>query len=182
MWEWNSSTHHENEVRKANLIGRPCKTVLLLMGWASETGRALLAAVVEEEADVHRHVEVEAEDVGPDGGAEADGGVEVGQPLEQRAALVVHRNADLEAEQSTENVGAHPQVEHVDGALPGVAVAVPSSSMVWRRNDDGWCRHDDRRLAIGASAAVGGDGGEEEAQGDEEGSTGCHCDCVGVLE
>ena len=80
------------------------------MGWASELGRARLAAVVEEEADVHRHVEVDAEYVCPDGGAEADGGVEVGQPLEQRAALVARRNADLEAEQAAENVGAHPQL------------------------------------------------------------------------
>ena len=80
------------------------------MAWASELGRARLAAMVEEEADVHRHVEVDAEDVGPDGGAEADGGVKVDQPLEQRAALVVRRNADLEAEQAAENVGTHPQL------------------------------------------------------------------------
>ena len=78
------------------------------------------------------------------------------------AATLVGTGAALadEAEQAAESVGAHPQVEHVDGALPAVSVAVPSSSMVWWRNDDGWCRHDDRRLAIGGSTAVDGDGGE----------------------
>ena len=103
------------------------------MGWAGETRRARLAAVVEEEVDVHRHVEVEAEDVGPDGGAEADGGVQVGQPLEQRAALVVLRNTDLEAEQSAVNVGAHPQVEHVDGALPSCGRALLLHGMAAER-------------------------------------------------
>jgi hypothetical protein len=44
---------------------------------AGEVCRADLAAVVEEEAQVDGHVELDAEDVGLDGGAQADGGVEV---------------------------------------------------------------------------------------------------------
>jgi len=47
--------------------------------------------VVEEETEVDGHVEVDAQDVGLDGGAEADGGVQVEEALQQRTALVVRR-------------------------------------------------------------------------------------------
>ena len=42
---------------------------------AGEIGRAGLAALVEEENEVDRDVELDAEDIGLDGGAEAHGGV-----------------------------------------------------------------------------------------------------------
>ena len=42
---------------------------------AGEVGGALLAALVEEEGQVDGHVELDAENVGLDGGAKADGGV-----------------------------------------------------------------------------------------------------------
>ncbi|CAD6269794.1 unnamed protein product [Miscanthus lutarioriparius] len=61
-----------------------CKSV-------GEVRRADLAAVVEEETEVDGHVEVDAQDVGLDGGAEADGGVQVDEALQQRTALVVLR-------------------------------------------------------------------------------------------
>jgi hypothetical protein len=48
-----------------------------------------LAAIVEDEVEAKGHVEVDAEDVSLDGGAEAQCGVEVHQPLQQRATLLV---------------------------------------------------------------------------------------------
>ena len=65
--------------------------ILIKLNGAGEVRRADLAAVVEEETEVDGHVEVDAQDVGLDGGAEADGGVQVDEALQQRAALVVLR-------------------------------------------------------------------------------------------
>ena len=48
---------------------------------AGEVCRADLATVVEEEAQVDGHVKVDAKDVGLDGGAEADSGIQVNEPL-----------------------------------------------------------------------------------------------------
>lgn len=126
-----------------------------LIGWrASEAGGALLSTVVEEEGDVDGHVETNAEDVGPDGGAEADGSVDVDHPAQQRAALIVLRHgADVDAEQAVQHAGAHPQLQGVDRAL---------SSMVRCRDGDRW-RRDDWLAGAVRFAAVHGDGGEEEA-------------------
>ena len=60
---------------------------------AGEVGGAGLAALVEEEDDVGAQVEADnAEDVGLDSGAEADGGVQVDETVQQRAALLVRRH------------------------------------------------------------------------------------------
>jgi hypothetical protein len=127
---------------------------------AGKVGRADLAALVEDEVETDGHVEVDAQDVGLDRRAEADGGVEVDEPLQQRAALVVLGQADLDEAQ---HVGAHPELERVDRAAP---VAVGRRRHDRRRRDDGaW--------AVGCAAVRGG--GEEEAQGQEEGKLGSHC-------
>ena len=51
---------------------------------ALEVGGADLSTVVEDEAQVDGDVEVDSENVGLDGGAEADGGIEVGEPGQQQ--------------------------------------------------------------------------------------------------
>jgi hypothetical protein len=56
---------------------------------ASEVFWANLAAIVEDKVETKGHVEVDAEDIGLDGGAEAQCGVEVHQPLQQWATLLV---------------------------------------------------------------------------------------------
>ena len=63
---------------------------------AGEVGGASLAALVEEEHEVDRDVELDAEDVGVDGGAETDGGVDVGKPAQQGAAVLACRHAEVE--------------------------------------------------------------------------------------
>ncbi len=132
---------------------------------AGEAGWVDLAALVEDEAQIDGEIQVDAQHVGLDGGAEADGGVEVGDPLQQRAALV-GAGSDLDANEPIEHVGAHPQLQGVDGA---VAMAV-----VRRR-----CRRRDHRTTAGAVGltAVRRDGEEQEGEG-EEGSDdlgGSHC-------
>jgi hypothetical protein len=73
---------------------------------AGEVLGADLVAVVEEEREVDGDIDVDAEDVGLDGGAEADGGVKVDEALDQRAALVICPDGDVELEQ-VQHVGAH---------------------------------------------------------------------------
>ena len=61
-------------------------------------------------------VEVDdTEDLGPDGGAEAHSGVEVGEPAQERATLLVRRHTDPELQQ-VQHVGAHAQLQRVDRA------------------------------------------------------------------
>ena len=83
---------------------------------AVEVVGAALAAVVEDEAEVDGEVEFDAEDVGLDGGAEADGGLQVHEPVQQRAAGQVRRRADLGLDEA-QHVGAHAQLQRVAGAL-----------------------------------------------------------------
>ena len=131
---------------------------------AGEVGGALLAALVEEEGQVDGHVELDAENVGPDGGAEAHGGVEVGEPAQERAALLVRWHADLELQQ-VQHVGAHAQLQRVDRA------AAPADRRHGRWEDG---RGRDDRWAVG-SAALGGRK-EDQVQGEEEGELGGrHC-------
>jgi hypothetical protein len=125
---------------------------------ASKVLWANLAAIVEDEVEAKGHVEVDAEDVGLDGGAEAQCGVEVHQALQQRAALLVLGQADLDEAQ---HVGAHLEFQRVDRAAP---VAV-------RRHD--WWGWYDWAGAIGSAAMRGGS--EEEAEGKEERNLGSHC-------
>ena len=81
---------------------------------------AVLATVVEDEAKVDGEVKVDAEDVGLDGGAEADGSLQVDEPVQQRAARLVRGRADLGLHQA-QHVGAHSQLQRVPGARPVVA-------------------------------------------------------------
>ena len=104
---------------------------------AGEVGGADPATLVEEEGEVDGKVEADAEDVGPDGGAEADGGVEVGEPGQQRAALLIRRHADVKLDK-VQDIGAHLQLQRVDRAAAGTR----------RRGHDGWW--DDRRGGGGA--------------------------------
>jgi len=86
----------------------------MLIG-AGEICRADLATVVEEEAQVDGHIDVNAEAVGLDSSAETDCGVKVDEPLQQRAALVVPRDRDVEL-QEVQHIGAHLQLQCVDWA------------------------------------------------------------------
>ena len=83
---------------------------------ALEAGGHALAAVVEDEAEIDWQVEVDAEDVALDGGAEAECGLEVDEPLQQRAAWLRGRHTHLGLDQA-QNIGAHAQLERVAGAL-----------------------------------------------------------------
>ena len=132
---------------------------------AGEVFGAFFAAMVEEEGEVDGDVEVDAKDVGLDGGAEAEGGVEVGETVEQRAALLVRWHAQLELDQ-VQHIGAHLQLQGADRA---VAVAGR------RRRKDG--RWDDRRGGGAVWGAAMGDGREEDqVQGKKEGKLGGrHC-------
>ncbi|CAM0871193.1 unnamed protein product [Alopecurus aequalis] len=132
---------------------------------AGEVGGAFLAALVEEEDKVNGDIELDPKDVGLDGGAEADGGVEVNEPAEQWAALLVRRHAQLELEQ-VQHVAAHLQLQRVDRALAG--------GRRRRRHNGRW---DDRRGRGGAVCAPVGDSCEEDqVQGEEEGQLGGrHC-------
>lgn len=131
---------------------------------AGEAGDAVLVAVVEQEGEVDGDVEHDAENVGPDGEAEADGGVEIGEPLQQRAALLVVWHADVQPQQ-VQHVRAHLELQRVDRAAAGGAVTTPAPvgrRRLWRRRGRGhW-----RRRAVGAAPVRGG--GEEEGRGKDE--------------
>ena len=148
---------------------------------AGEVGGACLAALVEEDDEVDGHVEVDAQDVGFDGGAEADGRVEVGEPGQQWAALVGGRHAEFELEQ-VQHVGAHTQLQRVDRADTAAAGG--------RRRGHGCRGHVSRRWdgdrrgrkrdwgGVGAvrPAAVGSGSEEGQVHSKEEGELGGrHC-------
>lgn len=87
-----------------------------VLGGALEAGGDVLAAVVDEEAEVDGHVEVDAKDVGLERRAEAHRRLQVGEPLDQRAARLLRRRAQLQVDQPVEHVGAHAQLQRVDRA------------------------------------------------------------------
>lgn len=124
---------------------------------ALELGGDLLAAVVDEEGEVDGDVEVDAEDVGPEGGAEADGCLEVEQAVDERAAVagLLRELADAEGDEPVEHVFAGRQLEGVDGALPAR-----------RRRRRRRRRRLRRRRASAAGAGQGEE--EEEVEGQEE--------------
>jgi len=99
----------------------------------------------------------DAQDVGLDGSAEAHCGLEVQQPLQQRAAFLVLAQANID--DTVEHVGAHTELERVGRA----------ASLAVRRR--GWCRNNWAR-AIGFAAVRGGS--QEEAEGKEESNLGSH--------
>jgi hypothetical protein len=83
-----------------------------------------LAAEVEDEAEVDGDVEVDPQHVALDGGAEAHGGVQLNEPVQQRAARLVLGHAGLGLDQ-VQHVGAHAQLQHVRRAVPAVPPGRP---------------------------------------------------------
>lgn len=90
---------------------------LMLNLSADEALGSGLAAVVEEEAELDGDVEDDAEHVGLERRAEAHGGLEVGEPAEEAAALAGRRVAQLHLHKA-QHVGAHAQLQRVRGAVP----------------------------------------------------------------
>lgn len=84
---------------------------------AFESGGHTAAAVVDEEGEVDGDVEVDAEDVGVDGEADADSGVQVGQAGDEGAAGLLRRAAHHGVDQPVQHVGAHAQLHRVHRAL-----------------------------------------------------------------
>jgi len=113
---------------------------------------------VVQEAQVDEHIEVDAEDVGLDGSAETDCGVKVDEPLQQRAALVVPRDRDVEL-QEVQHIGAHLQLQCVDWA--------GAATTGWRRHDrrggNHWWGRTGRRTAVHCRREG------EDSQGEKQG-------------
>ena len=128
---------------------------------ALEAGGHGLAAVVEDEAEVDGQVQVDAEDVALDGGAEAQGGLKVDEPFKQRAAGLRGRHADLGLDEA-QHVGAHAQLQRVAGALAS------------RRRRRGRRRRGRRRRgAVGAGGT--GHGEHDQVDGQEQRDRGLAC-------
>lgn len=83
---------------------------------ALEPGRDLLAAVVEQKAQGDGNVQVDAQNVGLDGCAEAYGSLEVNQSLNEAAAGSLGRGPNDEVKQALEHISAHAELEGVFGA------------------------------------------------------------------
>jgi len=83
---------------------------------AYEATGEVLATVVDNEAELDRDVDGDAEHVGLDSGAEADGGLQVREAAEDAAARLGGRVADLGADEA-QHVGARRELERVLGAL-----------------------------------------------------------------
>lgn len=77
----------------------------------------VLPAVVDEQAEVDGEVDVDAQDVGLDGGAKAHGDLEVDQPFDEAAAGLLGRLCHRRVDQAVENIGAGGELERVSRAL-----------------------------------------------------------------
>lgn len=77
----------------------------------------VLPAVVDEQAEVDGEVDVDAQDVGLDGGAKAHGDLEVDQPFDEAAAGLLGRLCHRRVDQAVENIGAGAELERVSRAL-----------------------------------------------------------------
>jgi len=128
---------------------------------ALESGGHGLAAVVEDEAEVDGQVEVDAEDAALDGGAEAQCGLEVDEPLQQRAAWLRGRHAHLGLDQA-QNIGAHAQLERVAGALA-------------ERGRRRGRRRRGRRGAVSTAGAAHGEHHQVHGQEQRDRGLACHC-------
>lgn len=98
-----------------------------------------LAAEVEDEAEVDGDVEVEPQHVGLDGRAEAHGGVQLHEPVQQRAARLVHRHAGLGLDQ-VQHIGAHAELQRVRRAVavpPARAVIATAATATTTTSADG---------------------------------------------
>ena len=130
---------------------------------ALESSGHALAAVVEDEAEIDGQVQVDAEDVALDGGAEAQGGLKVDEPFKQRAAGLRGRHADLGLDEA-QHVGAHAQLQRVAGA---------PASRRRRRGRRGWGGRGRRRGAVAAAGA--GHGEHDHVDGQEQRDRGLAC-------
>lgn len=70
----------------------------------------VLIADIKEQTEGERDVQVDPEDVGLDGGAEADGSLEIEQPLDERAARQLRRCPNGNVEQAAEKIGTYTQL------------------------------------------------------------------------
>jgi hypothetical protein len=141
---------------------------------AHESGGPGPAAVVEDEAEVDRQVEFDAEDVALDGSAEADGGLEVDEPLQQRAAWLRGRHGHLGLDQA-QHVGAHAQLQRVAGAP-----AERGRCRGWRGRRRGGRRRSGRRRGgrrgtVGAAGAGHGEHDQVDREEQRDGGLACHC-------
>lgn len=119
-----------------------------------EPRRHLLATVVQEQAERDRDVQVDAQHVGLDGGAEAGRGFEIDQATDEAAARGLWWGTHHEVQQALQYVGTHPKLEGVLGARG-----------LWRRFGVVLVR---RRRAVGGAHH----GEEKEVEGEEEGGGG----------
>lgn len=104
-----------------------------------------LATVVDEGAELDRDVDDDAEHVGLDGRAQADGGLEVGEAADEAAARLGGHFADLAFDEAG-HVGAHAELERVQRALA-------AAGWGWGRRRRR--RHDRGRRGRAAAAGVG---------------------------
>ena len=90
---------------------------------ALEAGGDPPAAVVDEKAEVDGHVEVDAQDVGPQRRAQAHRRLQVGEALDQTAARLLRRRPQLQVDEPVQHVRAHTQLQRVDRAPPSTPAA-----------------------------------------------------------
>ena len=93
---------------------------------ALEASGDALAAVVDEEAEVDGHVEVDAQDVGPQRRAQAHRRLQVGEALDERAAGLLRRRPKLEVDEPVQDVRAHTKLQGVDRAASSTSTAAAS--------------------------------------------------------
>jgi len=119
------------------------------------------ATVVDEGAELDRDIDDDAEHVGLDGRAEADGGLEVYKAFDEGAAWLSRHLASLAFDEA-EHIGAHAELERVQRAL----------TAGWR----GWGSRRRRRWRRWGRAASAGVGHceEQEVESHEEDGLGCH--------
>jgi len=114
------------------------RTLTTLCSWlcALEAGGHGAAAVVDKEGEVDGDVEADAEDVGVDGEADADGGLQVGQAGDEGAAGLLGRLPHLRVDEPVQHVRAHAQLHRVHRALARRLRARVTAARRRRRNNN----------------------------------------------
>jgi hypothetical protein len=123
-----------------------------------------LATVVDEGAELDGDIDDDAEHVGLDGRAEADGGLEVRKAFDEGTAWLGRHLASLAFDEA-EHIGAHAELERVQRAL---AAGRRGRGSRRRRR---WL---DRGRWGRAAAAGVGHREEQEVESQEEDGLGCH--------
>ena len=98
---------------------------------ALESSGDALAAVVDEEAEVDGHVEVDAQDVGLERRAEAHRRLQVGEAIDERAAGLLRRRAQHQVDEPVQHVRAHPQLQRIDRAPPSMSMSMSAPAPAW---------------------------------------------------